>query len=64
VFAELHAVTVRHTVSFHSAHGAFDGDGQPHDPTGPALAATALLDQLVWWGRTLRAGRSRQAYVA
>lgn len=62
VFAELHAVTVRDTVSFHGAHAAFTPDGEPKDPNGPAAAATALLNQLVWWGRTLRAGRERAAY--
>ena len=46
VFAELHAVTIRETVSFHLAHGRFDADGQPLDPIGPAAAAKALLDQL------------------
>lgn len=62
VFAELHAVTVRHTVSFHQAHGSFDGNGEPLDLHGPSTAAVALLDQLVWWAQTLRAGRSRQKY--
>lgn len=62
MFAELHAVTVRHTVSFHLAHGRFDGNGDPLEPDGPAAAATTLLSQLVWWARALRAGRVRQPY--
>ncbi|MBO0873098.1 MAG: NAD(P)H-dependent oxidoreductase [Pseudonocardia sp.] len=62
VFAELHAVTVRETVSFHMAHQGFDANGEPHDTDGPAMAATALLNQLVWWARALRAARARQPY--
>src|SRR5882757_2640541 len=61
-FAELHTVTVRDTVSFHMAHGRFDADGSPHDAVGPSAAATVLLDQLVWWGRALRAARARVPY--
>ena len=32
VFAELHAVTVRETLSFHMAWERFDEDGRPRDP--------------------------------
>jgi NAD(P)H-dependent FMN reductase len=62
VFAELHTVTVRDTVSFHGAHQRFGTDGSPHDTKGPGAAATVLLDQLVWWGRALRAARARTPY--
>ena len=34
VFAELHATTIRDTVSFHNCTGCFDDAGQPIDPTG------------------------------
>ena len=34
VFAELHATTVRDTVSFHNFYECFDDAGQPHDRTG------------------------------
>lgn len=63
VFAELHAVTVRETVSFALAWQQFDGDGAPTDPAA-AAAAARLLDQLTWWATTLRAGRASTAYVA
>ncbi|MFJ3664944.1 NADPH-dependent FMN reductase [Streptomyces sp. NPDC090106] len=63
VFAELHAVTVRDTVSFHNAHGRFT-DGTLDDPTGPEAAAKTMLDQLVWWGRGLREARERRPYAA
>ncbi|MFF4248318.1 NADPH-dependent FMN reductase [Streptomyces sp. NPDC001822] len=62
VFAELHATTVRDTVSFHGAGALFDDLGQPKDP-GPADgAAKRMLDQLVWWGRALRDARTRHPY--
>jgi NAD(P)H-dependent FMN reductase len=61
-FAELHAVTVRETVSFHDYPDKFDPDGRPVDAVGPAGAAAALLDQLAWWGQALRAAQLRQPY--
>ncbi|MEU6809670.1 NAD(P)H-dependent oxidoreductase [Streptomyces sp. NPDC046831] len=64
VFAELHAVTVRDTVSFHNAGAAFDDQGRLRDPAGPDAAAKTMLDQLVWWGRALREARRRRPYAA
>ncbi|MDR3080880.1 MAG: NAD(P)H-dependent oxidoreductase [Streptomyces sp.] len=61
IFAELHAVTVRDAVSFHSPWGEFE-DGKPKDETGPAGAAKVLLDQLAWWGTVLREGRAKTPY--
>lgn len=62
VFAELHAVTIRETVSFAMAWEAFDGDGQPKNPEA-GEAAHRLLNQLVWWAVTLRAGRTALPYA-
>ncbi|WP_430479638.1 NADPH-dependent FMN reductase [Streptomyces sp. P11-1] len=62
VFAELHAVSVRETVSFHGAHALFDGDGNHRDPAEADGAVKALLDQLVWWGEALREARNRRSY--
>ncbi|WP_346010619.1 NAD(P)H-dependent oxidoreductase [Streptomyces sp. SID5910] len=64
VFAELHAVTVRDTVSFHNAGTAFDDAGTLLDPSGPDAAAKTLLDQLVWWGQALREAREKRPYDA
>ncbi|MFK4103937.1 NADPH-dependent FMN reductase [Streptomyces sp. NPDC019531] len=61
VFAELHAVTVRDTVSFHNAGGSFE-DGRLKAPSGPEAAAKTMLDQLVWWGSVLREGRAARPY--
>ncbi|MFG2542254.1 NADPH-dependent FMN reductase [Streptomyces sp. NPDC048594] len=62
VFAELHAVTVRDTVSFHNAGASFDDEGALRDPSGPDAAAKTMLDQLVWWGRALREAKERRPY--
>ncbi len=64
VFAELHAVTIRNTVSLHSAGAQFDEHGAPLDPEGVNTAAGALLDQLAWWARALRTARATRPYVA
>ncbi|MFE4453204.1 NADPH-dependent FMN reductase [Streptomyces sp. NPDC056796] len=62
VFAELHAVSVRDTVSFHGAGALFDDRGVPKDPAATDGAAKRMLDQLVWWGRALREARTRHPY--
>jgi NAD(P)H-dependent FMN reductase len=64
VFAELHAVTVQHTVSFHGVWAHFDQQGQPKDPARYARAAKSMLDQLTWWARALRGARAERPYVA
>jgi NAD(P)H-dependent FMN reductase len=63
VFAELHAVTVRDTVSFHGAWMQFDSDGRPKDPERYERAAQSMLDQLAWWGQALREARTQRPYV-
>ena len=63
VFAELHAVTVRDTVSFHNPWERFDDEGRLlDDDGGSSKAASVLLDQLAWWGVTLREGRAARPY--
>lgn len=62
VFAELHAVTVRDTVSFHNAGASFDDQGRHKDPSAPDAAAKVMLDQLAWWGLALREAKSVRPY--
>ncbi|RKT70404.1 NAD(P)H-dependent FMN reductase [Saccharothrix variisporea] len=64
VFAELHAVTIRDTVSFHGAWSRFDENGEPLDAEGVNGAAKTMLDQLVWWGTALKDARAKQPYEA
>jgi NAD(P)H-dependent FMN reductase len=63
VFAELHAVTVRDTVSFHGVWAQFDSEGKPKDPDGYARKAKSMLDQLAWWAHALREARTRRPYL-
>jgi len=50
VLAEVHATTIRNTVSFHNYGDKFDPNGVPLDPECE-VAVKALLDQLAWWDR-------------
>jgi NAD(P)H-dependent FMN reductase len=61
VFPELHAVTIRETVSIHHPWGLFDAGGRCSDPQA-AGAAKAMLDQLTWWGHALRDARTVRPY--
>ena len=62
VFPELHAMTIRETVSFHSVWTQFDRDGRPKDSTGCNAAAKTMLDQLTWWATALRDARRKSPY--
>jgi NAD(P)H-dependent FMN reductase len=61
VFAELHAVPVRETLSFHQVPDCFTAEGEPVE-SGTTEAATVLLDQLAWWARALRDARASTPY--
>ncbi|MGH3786658.1 MAG: NADPH-dependent FMN reductase [Pseudonocardiaceae bacterium] len=62
VFAELHTVTIRDTVSFHGARGRFDEHGAPRETDVVNAAAGVLLDQLAWWAHALRDARAACPY--
>ncbi|MEV0845938.1 NAD(P)H-dependent oxidoreductase [Streptomyces sp. NPDC049954] len=62
VFAELHAVTVRETVSFANAGSLFDAAGRPRDTATAEGALDRLLDQLDWWGHALREAKEARPY--
>lgn len=64
VFAELHAVTVRDTVTFDQFWERFDANGTLADADGAHAAATVLLDQLAWWAGALHEARRSTPYVA
>jgi NAD(P)H-dependent FMN reductase len=57
VFSELQAVTLREQVLFPGVWDRFDDEGRLLDPERHEGAAAAMLDQLLWWGRTLRTAR-------
>ncbi|MEV0717165.1 NAD(P)H-dependent oxidoreductase [Asanoa sp. NPDC050611] len=62
VFTALHAVTVRDGVGV-DLLGGDDLDARLAEEN-PVQAAQVLLDQLCWWGVTLRAGRATRPYVS
>jgi NAD(P)H-dependent FMN reductase len=59
VFTALHAATVRDVVGVDLLDGLAVLDAE-----GPEQAARTLLDQLSWWGITLREGRSARPFVS
>jgi NAD(P)H-dependent FMN reductase len=60
VFAELHAVTIRNTVSFAYAREQFDSGGRLLHAPPAEKAMSALQSQLAWWGKALRKARVQQ----
>ena len=64
VFAEVHAATIRETVSFHGPWSQFDENGDLRTPEAANAAADRMLDQLGWWARGLRAARDAAPYPA
>lgn len=62
VFVELHAMTIRDLVSFHSARQKFNPDGSPIDAEGTAQATKLMLDELIWWAKPLTAARANTPY--
>jgi NAD(P)H-dependent FMN reductase len=63
VFAELHAVSIRDSVSFAGAHERFDENGEAREPERARRTMTRLLAQLQWWAITLREARHARPYA-
>jgi NAD(P)H-dependent FMN reductase len=63
VFAELHATTVRDTVSFHAVWEQFGPDGRLRSPDA-AVPAKVMLEKLLWWAIALRDARAVRPYSA
>lgn len=64
VFAELHAVTIRDSVSFASAWEQFDATGSLRNPERAQRGMKILLNRLHWWAVALRTARSNAPYNA
>jgi NAD(P)H-dependent FMN reductase len=63
VFAELHAVTMRDSVSFASAWEQFDGTGVLREPARAERSMTTMLTRLRWWAAALRDARKAEPYL-
>ncbi len=64
VFAELHAVTMRDSVSFAGAWEQFDGDGALLEPARAERSINRMLAHLRWWATALNLARATSAYPA
>jgi NAD(P)H-dependent FMN reductase len=62
VFAELHVVTIRDSVSFQNAWEQFNGKGEHGSPERHAQSMARTLAQLHWWAVALRQARSASPY--
>jgi NAD(P)H-dependent FMN reductase len=63
VFAELHTVTIRDSVSFASAWEQFDDTGKLRQPERARKTMTTVLARLHWWAVALRNARGASPYV-
>jgi NAD(P)H-dependent FMN reductase len=62
VFAELHMVTMRDSVSFAGAWEQFDEAGKLRHPERHRRSMAAMLDRLQWWAIALRSARQATPY--
>jgi NAD(P)H-dependent FMN reductase len=62
VFAELHAVTIRDSVSFAGPWELFDGDGVLREPERAERSMAVMLRRLQWWAVALGNARAAAPY--
>ena len=63
VFAELHAVAIRDSVSFANAWSQFGAAGELVAPEAANAAMSTMLARLSWWALALRGAREASAYA-
>ena len=63
VFAELHAVGIRDTVSFAMMRSFLDAEGRFAPPEASDRAMTLMLVELAWWAEALREARRLRPYA-
>lgn len=63
VFAELHAVTIRDSVSFAGAREHFDSEGHLLQQDRHNRSMAAMLRRLHWWAVALRNARTEMPYA-
>lgn len=63
VFAELHAVGIRDSVSFPNAWERFDAQGRLESPERAERGMATLLARLDWWARALHDARAVRPYA-
>jgi NAD(P)H-dependent FMN reductase len=63
VFAELHTVTIRDSVSFAGASEQFDEAGKLRQPERARKSMATMLARLHWWAVALRGARGAMPYA-
>ena len=63
IFAEMHAVTVRDTVSLRSPWRRFDDEQRLTNPDSVNASAKSMLDQLAWWATALKEASAKRPYT-
>ena len=63
VFAEVHAVTIRDSVTFSLAWEQFDADGTLKNPDRATRQMQTVLKRLAWWASALREARTAVPYA-
>ena len=63
VFAELHAVTIRDSVSFAGVWEQFDANGALRSPERAERSMDAMLRRLHWWAVSLAHARNIRPYA-
>jgi NAD(P)H-dependent FMN reductase len=63
VFAEVHAVTIRDSVTFSMAWEQFDADGTLKNPDRAEHQMQTVLKRLAWWANALRSARNEVPYL-
>lgn len=62
VFAELHVVSMRDSVSFASAWEQFDGEGRLRNSERAERTIATMLARLRWWAAALKTARAARPY--
>jgi len=63
VFAEVHAVAIRDSVSFANAWSHFDAEGKLLAPDAPNAAMSTMVARLSWWALASRRAGEAGAYA-
>jgi NAD(P)H-dependent FMN reductase len=63
VFAELHAVSIRDTVSFPNAWAQFNETGELRQADAAERSMTTMLERLKWWAIALSSAREAVPYT-
>jgi NAD(P)H-dependent FMN reductase len=62
VFAELHVVSIRDSISFQNAWQLFDANGSPAESERCSSQMSRMLAKLHWWAIALRTARETAPY--